>query len=412
MKDTLRYLKEFPGRAAYFLYLVIGHALHLLFGRAREKERGALHIAVDAFPLASQIHSGIPRYVFKTVEALATLDRENRYYLYSFSDFDFPAEGNVEKRLLYPVKGKALGGFTWFSTLGTLDMIKNKTDVFWGTRHLLPPLLPRRMRKVLTVHDLVWRYYPETMKRGNLFTTRLLVERSIRAADRIVAVSRATARSLVEVLGVPEDKITVVHNAADGYSPLDKAESAAYISEKYGTNDNYVLTVSTVEPRKNLNLLLKVFHGLRDRGYHLVVAGASGWKTASIHEEYEGLGLTEGEVRFLGYVPEGDMNRLYSGAALFVFPSLYEGFGLPPLEAMASGTAVIASDSSSLPEVVGEAGVLLPPGDEAAWSAEIVRVMGDDSLRGRMRGAGVERAKLFSWERAAREMLEVFRGLG
>lgn len=412
MKDIFRYLKELPGRGAYFFYLVLRHALHLLFGREHAKEKqDTLHVAVDAFPLASHIHSGIPKYVFKTLEALAALDKDNRYFLYSFSDFDFPAGGNVEKRRLYPTKGKALGGMTWFFTLGVLQMAKDKTDIFWGTRQMLPLFLPKKTKKIVTVYDLVWHYYPETMQRGNLLQIRLFTRRSIKSADHIITISQATANSLTEVVGVPRERVRVIYPAADGYAPMDKDESSEYISQKYGISKNYILTVSTVEPRKNLNLLLRVFGGLKERGYQLVVAGASGWRTSSILEEYEKLGLTEKEVKFLGYVPDEDMNRLYSGARLFVFPSLYEGFGMPPLEAMASGTAVIVSDSSSLPEVAGEAGILLPPNDEAAWTNAIVRVMDDEALGERMREAGVERAKLFSWEKAAREILDVFKGL-
>jgi glycosyltransferase involved in cell wall biosynthesis len=206
-------------------------------------------------------------------------------------------------------------------------MEKDKIDILWGTRHMLPPYVPKRIRKVLTVHDLVWHYFPETMDRYNLLVMKLFADRSIRAADHIIAVSEATARGIVEAVGVPREKISVIYHGAGAYVPLDRKSSAEYISSKYNTRQDYILTVGTVEPRKNLKTLLAVFSQFRKEGVpQLLIAGASGWKTSSIYGEYQRLGLSEKEVKFLGYVPDEDMNRLYSGARLFLFPSVYEGF--------------------------------------------------------------------------------------
>jgi glycosyltransferase involved in cell wall biosynthesis len=373
-----------------------------------------MKIAVDAFPLASPTPSGIPNYVRRLLRALLELDRENRYYLYCRNPIEFPERDNVVLRTSPRATegGTSYGNTAWLFTEGVRLMGRDGIDVLWGTRHMLPPFVPSRIRKVLTVHDLVWRHYPETMEGYNRLVMRLVAGRSIRAADHIIAVSRSTARAVREEFRVPEERITVIHHAAGDYAPLDRADSAAYISWKYGTKDNYVLTVSTVEPRKNLAMLLRTFSRLRGEGLQLVVAGAPGWKTSSVHEEYERLGLTEAEVRFLGYVPEGDMNRLYSGAALFVFPSVYEGFGLPPLEAMASGAPVLASGASSIPEVVGEAGVLLDPLDEEAWAGAISKMMSEPATRAEMSEKSLRRAAMFSWEKAARETLEVFRRFG
>jgi glycosyltransferase involved in cell wall biosynthesis len=369
-----------------------------------------MNIAVDAFPLASATPSGIPNYVRSALKGLLDVDRENRYYLYCRNPFEFPERENLTFRISRRATetSPSYGNTLWLFTEGVRMMGRDGIDILWGTRHMLPPLLPGKIRKVLTVHDLVWRYYPETMERYNRLVMSLLAGRSIKEADHIIAVSHATARSIREVFGIAEKKITVVHHAAGGYEALGREESAAYISEKYGTGDNYVLTVSTVEPRKNLSTLLRAFSRLKGEGFQLVVAGAPGWKTSAIREEYERLGLTEGEVKFLGYVPDGDMNRLYSGAGLFVFPSLYEGFGLPPLEAMASGAPVLASNSSSIPEVVGDAGMLLEPLDEEGWAGAIARVMSEPSTRAEMSGNSLKRAGAFSWEKAARETLGVF----
>jgi glycosyltransferase involved in cell wall biosynthesis len=370
-----------------------------------------MNIAVDAFPLTARTPSGIPNYLRNILLHLLRLDREDRYFLYCKNPFEFPRGGNLALRFSRGAKetSTSYGNTIWLFTKGMRLMGKDGIDVLWGPRHMLPPLLPGRIKTVLTVHDLVWRHFPETMERYNLLVMQIVARRSIKAADHIIAVSNSTAGALVDLFGVRREKISVIHHGADRYVPLDRDESAEYISERYKTDKDYVLTVSTIEPRKNLKTLLRVFSRLKPEGLQLLVAGASGWKTSSLQEEYGRLGLTEREVKFLGYVPEEDMNRLYSGAKLFAFPSIYEGFGIPPLEAMASGTPVIASRESSIPEVVGNAGMLLDPYDEEAWEAAILRVMSESALREEMRKKGIERAKIFSWEKAARETLEVFR---
>ncbi|MDA8387625.1 MAG: glycosyltransferase family 1 protein [Nitrospiraceae bacterium] len=367
-----------------------------------------MNIAVDAFALTEKQASGIPNYTRKLLSPLAGLNRADKYFLYSRDPFEFEQGPNIIRRALEKKGGLSYGNTLWLFSRGIQLMQKDKIDIFWGPRHMLPPILPKKIKKVLTVHDLAWKYYPETLEKYNLLIMKLFAERSIRRADHILAVSGATARGLM-ALGVPEERITVTYNAADGFKPLDKSSSAEYICRKYGTNKNYVLTVSTVEPRKNLVTLLRAFAPLR--GPQLVIAGARGWKNAAVHAEYEKLGFREEEVKFLGYVPDEEMNMLYSGAMVFVFPSIYEGFGMPLLEAMASGAPVISSNTSSLPEVAGDAGILLPPLDVEKWSAAISKALGDKTLRKEMISKGLSQSKKFSWEDSARKTLRVFQGL-
>jgi glycosyltransferase involved in cell wall biosynthesis len=367
-----------------------------------------MKIAVDAFPLTTKTASGIPNYTRNILRSMVGLDADHEYFLYCKNPFGFDEAPNIYPRLgsTPEANSSSYGNTLWLFNKGVWIMKKDGIDLFWGTRQMLPPVLPG-MRTLLTAYDLVWHYYPETMERYNLLVTKILAKRSIVSAEHIITISESTSRDLTKVLGVPREKIDVIYPAADQYIPLDKDESADYISEKYGTNRNYVLTVSTVEPRKNLPTLLKAFSGLKSEGIQLLIAGASGWKTSSIHNLYDELGLTEKEVKFLGYVPDEDMNRLYSGARLFVFPSIYEGFGIPALEALSSGTPLIVSDRSSLPEVAGDAGVQLDPYDVEGWRAAISEVMADSELQHRMSGQGIEQAKRFSWEESARKTLKV-----
>lgn len=369
-----------------------------------------MNIAFDAYPLAGKSASGIPNYLKNVLKEFREQDSPNRYFAYSYRQLDSIAPENAITR--YCVSGKrSPGSFEntlWLFTGGVRLMKRDKIDVFWGTRQMIPPYLSARIRKVLNVYDLVWHYFPETMGSYNRLVLNVLAKRSIKSADHIITISKATAGSLIEVEGVSPDKISVVYPAADSYRPLDKTAAAGYISEKYGASVNYVLAVSTVEPRKNLTTLLRAFRALKNEEIQLLIAGASGWKNSAISSEYKKHGFSEKQVKFLGYVPEEDMNSLYSGASLFVFPSIYEGFGIPPLEAMASGTPVIVSNSSSLPEVVGEAGILLEPLDETAWRSAVQKVLSDSSLREGMIKKGFAQANLFSWREAGLRTLKIF----
>ena len=369
-----------------------------------------MNIAVDAFPLSTTLSSGIPNYLNNILNNLLSMDKQNRYFLFCKNHFQFVERINLRLRFGSQTGKRSLSYINtlWLFSIGVRMMKRDKIDIFWGTRQMLPPFLPAHTRKVLTVYDMVWHYFPETMGNYNRLVSNLLAMRSIKSADHIITISKATAGALTEIAGVPPKKISVVYPAADSYNPLDKSAAADYIAGKYGTYPKYILTVSTVEPRKNLTTLLRAFAALKNEDIQLLIAGASGWKNSAVYAEYEKLGFLETQVKFLGYVPDEDMNNLYSGASLFVFPSKYEGFGIPPLEAMASGTPVIVSNSSSLLEVAGGAGILIEPMDETGWRETILKVLSDFSLQKEMIKKGLEQANSFSWKEAGLRTLKIF----
>jgi glycosyltransferase involved in cell wall biosynthesis len=216
---------------------------------------------------------------------------------------------------------------------------------------------------------------------------------------------------LVETLGTPREKIEVVPLGVDGrFAPRDRRQAAQWIAAKYGVSPEYVCTVGSIEPRKNMVTLIEALRILREGGqwrHQLLIAGGSGWKNSNVYASVERCGLGEQEVKFLGPVPDEDLAQLYAGAAVCVFPSLYEGFGLPLLEAMASGTPLVASRTSSIPEVVQEAGILVSPQRPAEFAEAIARVTADAALSRALREKGLVRAREFTWEAAARKVRRI-----
>jgi glycosyltransferase involved in cell wall biosynthesis len=267
----------------------------------------------------------------------------------------------------------------------------------------IPPFR-RPCPAVITVHDLAFRRFPDllTVESARYYGQ---IERAVASAQAIIAVSASTADDLIELAGARRDKIHVVYEAAD---PLYRPPAAPPVARP-----GYLLFVSTIEPRKNLPVLLEAYRLLLDRGRirpvpELRVVGRRGWLYEDSLHAVERLGLGE-HVRLLGEVAPPDLLGLYQGARLFALPSLYEGFGLGALEALACGAPVLASNAGALPEVVGNAGLLLPPGDPAAWAEALERVLGDPTLEADLRRRGPVQAARFSWERAARETLAVYR---
>jgi len=374
-----------------------------------------LRIGLDYTPAIRQ-RAGIGRYTRGLVQALAALDRQNEYVLLeagggeqgSSEAFTFPP--NFRHRPL-PVSERTMA-VLWHRLRLPLpvDLLIGEVDLFHSPDFLLPPL--RHGRAILTVHDLSFRRRPECADAALAAYLNRAVPPSIQRADLVLADSRSTQADLVELLGVPAAKIEVLYpGVGDTYQPVRDAATLAAVRQKYNLPDNFVLFVGTIEPRKNLVTLLQAWPKLQIADCRLqialVIAGGKGWLYEETFATVERLGLFS-DVVFLGYVPEADLPALYSLARLFVFPSLYEGFGLPPLEAMACGTPVVCAHTSSLPEVAGDAALLVDPLDADGLAAAMQQALGDEELRARLIERGLRQAARFTWRAAAPQLLAIY----
>lgn len=361
-------------------------------------------IGIDGVILRSR-NAGSLRYFEQVLAGLATVNSLYQYIVFAdprvLTSVAFLQQSNF---IIQPVVGNCLPPalhqqlFVPWRICGTLDLLHS--PVF------LPPLRFKG-RTVMTAFDLTFARYPNTRKWTGQFWWRLLSRRGMQKADRIIAISESTRCDLVN-WGITQEKIRVVYPCA---LPTCRptADYCATIT-KFSLPDSYILFVGTLEPRKNIPTLLRAFALAKKRGalpHALVIAGARGWRYENIFRTVEELGIKD-HVIFLGYVPDEDLPALYSGADLFAFLSLYEGFGLPVLEAMACGTPVLVSNTSALPEVVGDSGVLVAPNDVEQAATEMLRILTDAELRRELSARGLERAKLFSQERFARGILRVY----
>lgn len=258
---------------------------------------------------------------------------------------------------------------------------------------------------VVTAHDMAIYRHPEWFPRGQGASVRLIVPRSMRRARAVVAVSANTASDVAELFELPRDRLHVIpEGVSERYHPPSESEVGA-LRARHRLPDTYVLFVSTIEPRKNLETLLDAWSRLRPPRPPLVVAGGWGWRYEETGRRIERAG---GEVRLLGAVSPADLPGLYGCATCLAHPAWYEGFGLTPLEAMACGTPVVASSASSIPEVVGDAGLLVEPGDVEGWTEALARLLEDEALRAELRKRGLVRARRFTWSRAADSTWKVF----
>ncbi len=287
---------------------------------------------------------------------------------------------------------------------------EDRVRVFHFLDHV-SSLIPPAPRVVVTIHDIMTLLFPETFGKYRAAYKTLMTRVSVLAAARVIAISEATKRDLVEKMGVRPEKIRVVHYGLNpSFKPVCDPAAKAAAREKYGLPERFLIYVGTLEPRKNTERIIESYAIARQRygiTAPLVLAGQKGWlyeRTLVLPTE---LGI-EGQVRLTGYVDPADLPALYSQCEAFVFPTLYEGFGLPPLEAMACGAPVVASNVSAMPEVIQEAGLLVNPYDCDAIAAAIHRVTTDQPLRARLAEAGLRRARAFSWQRAARETVAVY----
>lgn len=366
-----------------------------------------MRVGIDA-RLLHYSRAGIGQYILGLVKGLSKIDDQNEFVL---------LQSRRDKTVLTD-RPNFLKKSLWTPSHHRLEQLVLPFEISPLRLDILhsPDFIPpfrRDYKSVITVHDLAFILYPHflTHESARYYGQ---IDRAVRHADHIVADSRSTKQDIVTFLGVPESKITVIYAAANSsYRAIEDETALQSIREKYGLDRTFLLFVSTIEPRKNLPTLLRAYRQLLDHyklEVQLAVVGQRGWFCGEVFAVAEALELTD-DVLFLGHVPTDDLVLLYNAARVLVHPSFYEGFGLPPLEAMSCGTPTIVANVSSLPEVVGDASILVPPDDTEGWTVAMWRVLTDERLHSQLAEKGLKRSKLFSWQKAARETLDLYKRL-
>jgi glycosyltransferase involved in cell wall biosynthesis len=367
-------------------------------------------VGIDASRAAVARRTGTENYSLHLIRGLLALDEGHHYRLYFNRQ---PPED-----LFVPRAERCVLRFPrlWTHVALSWEMLSSPPDLLFVPSHVLPLIHPPC--SVATVHDLGFHYYPEAHTLFQNVYLRWSTWHNARASVLVLADSQATQRDLMRYYGLAADRIAVVYPGRDEtLAPVTEPASLAAIRARYDLHQPYLLYVGTLHPRKNLVRLVQAYARLlsqptgRDTAPLLVLAGQKGWLYAEINDEVRRLGLGE-RVRLTGFVPEEDLAALLSGALAFVFPSLYEGFGLPVVEAMACGTPVVCSQTSSLPEVAGDAALLVDPLDPEDLAGALLRIVGDEGLRRELVQRGFQQARQFSWRRCARETLDALEEAG
>jgi glycosyltransferase involved in cell wall biosynthesis len=365
----------------------------------------AMRVGIDA-RLVYYSQAGIGQYILHLVDGLAKVDKENEYVLLQSrkDDTTILKQSNFRRVSLWTPSHHRLERYAL-----NVELVRLGLDVLHSP-DFIPPHRPS-CRSVITVHDLAFLLYPHFLTRES---ARYYghIDQAVRWTDHIISVSESTKRDTIQHLGVAEDRITVVHEAANPvFRPMDRQEAREQIRYRHGIEAPYILFVSTIEPRKNVPTLLRALWQLVEcykEDVRLVLAGGKGWLFEDAFSVVDELKLDR-RVHFVGRVSSEDLLYLYNAAEMLAHPAFYEGFGLPPLEAMACGLPVIVSNVASLPEVVGDAGFLIDPHEVDELTVAMWRVLNDDGLRQEMRQKGLKQAGRFSWERAARETMAIYK---
>ena len=364
-----------------------------------------MRVAIDA----RKLHDfGIGTYIRNLLRELARIDRDTEYVLLcQEADLDVGTQlGANFRTVLEPSPNYSFREQVHVPWV----LHRERPDVYHAPHYVLPAGV--RCRSVVTIHDCIHLMFPQYLpNRAAYAYARASMWAAARRSDRILTVSEASKRDILHFFNVQPEKIVVVYNAIDEHFRVTPAEEdVARVRERYQLDHQFILYVGNIKPHKNLVRLIEAFAELRRTGFDevkLLIIGDQISKLPALRRAVHGHKLHK-HVRFLGYVSDQTLGVLYRLASAFVFPSLYEGFGLPPLEAMASGTPVVISNVSSLPEVAGDAAVLVDPYDVESIVDGMRRILSDPALAAELRRKGVERAREFSWERSVAKTRQVY----
>ena len=380
-------------------------------------KKGA-QIGIDVTSAVTQ-GGGIGRYTRELIFALLQEDKQSAYRLFHAKmpatlpvPNPIPTAPNATNHPA-PISDKWLYRL-WYRLHLPLPIqwVTGELDLFHSPDFTLPPI-QGNIPTLLTVHDLSFVHFPDTFTPALVNYLNGVVPRSVQRATHILADSQATKRDLMGIWNTPSDKITVLlAGVNERFQPETDEQLLTAVRAKYKLGDApYLLSLGTIHPRKNYQMLIKAFKQIAEQYPHnLYIAGGKGWLYEPVFAEIEAQGLTE-RVRFIGFVDDDDLPALYSAATLFLFPSLYEGFGLPLLEAMGCGVPVVTSNASSLPEVAGDSARQLDPTAPHQWTTAIAQLLDQPEQRAKMVSTGFLQARRFSWHRSARKLLDLYQML-
>ncbi len=376
-----------------------------------------MRIALD-YTAAIRQGAGIGSYVRNLFAAMQQQDTQTRYTLLTSGrptpEHPFPEAENVRGRsILIPDRYLNILWYRWRTPLLPATLFTGPIDIYHGPDFTLPPL-PKRVRRIVTIHDLAFLEHPEYAVPSLAAYLSKVVPEAVEAADVVATVSHEVGRTLIKHFQTPQEKLTVIPNGVGAhFRRITDPILLGATQHKFNLKAPLVLAVGTLEPRKNHRGLIKAFYKAQQKKNGpamLAIAGGQGW----LYEETKQLVAElkmEKKVRFLGRVTDLELVTLYSMTDMFAFPSFFEGFGVPPIEAMACGAPVITSNTSALPEVAKDAALLVDPYDIDALADALTRLTEDASLREELRQKGYQRAKQYTWAMSAQKMLTVYQKL-
>ena len=381
-------------------------------------------IGIDIRMLARGMKTGVEEYTTNLLANMLSLDQNIRYKLFYNGyqkiklDYDWLKFPNVELRQ-YRIPNRFLDASLYFFDYPKIDKLLKEVDVFFSP-HIFLSSVSKKCKSVMTFHDLSFEKYPEFYSASkNYWHFSMNPKKQARKTDKIIAVSESTKNDLVGLYNINPEKIKVIYSGINPVSSIQyPVSSISKIKKKYNLPEKYILYLGTLEPRKNIIGLIKAFEifktklksrgrhsGMSPSGFKLVIAGSKGWLYRDIFKTVKNSPV-KNDIIFTGFIDDEDKSILYSQAELFVYPSFYEGFGFPPLEAMACGTPVITSNFSSLPEAVGDAAIMINPYNLDELYRAMEMVLNDDKLKNTLIKKGFEQTKKFSWQKCARETLD------
>jgi glycosyltransferase involved in cell wall biosynthesis len=368
-------------------------------------------IGID-FHVSGGIYQGVKTYLTNLIEYMVKIENEIDYFIYSNNPHELTRWKSNRSKVTLKKLPSSSGRFNLLIGF-PVCAIRDKLSLF-HSQYVLPVFLP--CKSVLTIHDILYENHPEFFPEHHRRLLKFFVPISAKRANRIISVSEFTKKQLIQCYGIPGEKITVTYEgASDKFAPIEDKDLIFTVLKKYGIKKKYILFVGRIEPRKNIGGLLKAFDYVKKRGKKdlcLVIVGNQDrlFKEKELFNKRNEVNLGS-DIVFTGGVSDYDLSIFYNGAEVMVYPAFAEGFGLPVLEAMACGTPVITSDTTSLPEVAGEAAILVDPYSFIEIGESLERLLSNQVLRKELSAKGLERARKFRWEKTAEKTIEVYKNI-